>query len=121
MADTNFKHIHINEINGVAVVDFVDSQLMFATSVVDEIGEELHSLISDHGYSNIILDFGNVQYISSMMLAKLAKLERHVAIAHGKLKICRLGPILTDTFRIGHFERVFDIYEDVAAAQKTPW
>jgi anti-sigma B factor antagonist len=119
MAATNFKHIKINDINGVAVIDFVDSQLMFATKVVDEIGEELHSVISDHGFSRIVLDFSNVQYVSSMMLAKLAKLERHVAIAHGELKICGLGPILKDTFRIGHFERVFSIYDDADSALKS--
>ena len=85
---------------------------MFATDVVDEIGAELHSLISDHGHSKIVLDFSNVQYVSSMMLAKLASLERHVEIAKGKLKLCGLGPVLKDTFRIGHFERVFDIYDD---------
>lgn len=116
MAATNFKHIHINEINGVAVVDFVNSQLMFATDVVDEIGEELHSLISDHGFSKILLDFSNVQYVSSMMLAKLAGLERHVANSHGKLRLCGLGPILMDTFRIGHFDRVFAIYDDAKSA-----
>ncbi len=121
MAETNLKHIHINDSNGVAIVDFVDSQLMFATNVVDEVGDELHSLISDHGYAKIVLDFSNVQYLSSMMLAKLAKLEKHIEIAKGKLKICGLGPILKDTFRIGHFDRVFDIYDDVAAAQKTSW
>jgi anti-sigma B factor antagonist len=119
MAATNFKHISINETNGVAVVAFVNSQLMFASDVVDEIGEELNSLISDHGYAKILLDFGNVQYVSSMMLAKLAGLERHVEIAKGQLKLCRLGPILKDTFRIGHFERVFAIYDDAEAALKS--
>lgn len=121
MAATNFKHLRVDEQNGVAVVDFVDSQLMFATDVIDEIGDELHSLISDHGYSKIVLDFRHVQYIASMMLAKLAKLERHVEIAHGKLRLCGLGPILKDTFRIGHFERVFDIHDDARAAIDSPW
>ena len=116
MAAANFKHISVKDTNGVAVVDFVNSQLMFAGTVVDEIGDELHSLISDHGYSKIILDFSNVQYVSSMMLAKLATLERHVEIAKGKLKLCGLGPILKDTFRIGHFERVFDIHDNAKAA-----
>ncbi len=82
---------------------------------------KLHSLISDHGYSKIVLDFRHVQYIASMMLAKLAKLERHVEIAHGKLRLCGLGPILKDTFRIGHFERVFDIHDDARAAIDSPW
>ncbi len=118
MAEEKFKHISINETNGIAVIDFVNSQLMFATDVVDEIGNELHSVISDHGYSKIILDFSNVQYVSSMMLAKLAALERHVEIAKGQLKLCRLGPILQDAFRIGHFERLFSVYDNVELALK---
>jgi anti-sigma B factor antagonist len=121
MAATNFKHIRIHENDGVAVVDFVDSQLMFATDVVDEIGEELNSLISDHGYSKVLLDFSSVQYVSSTMLAKLVALERHVEIAKGRLKICGLGPVLMDTFRIGRFERVFSIYDDVKSALSSQW
>jgi anti-sigma B factor antagonist len=121
MAATDFKHLQINDIDGVAVVVFVNSQLLFATEVVNEISEELRSVISDQGFSRIILDFRNVQYISSTLLAKLAKLERDITTARGKLKICGLGPILKDTFRIGHFERVFDIHDDVEAAQNSPW
>jgi anti-sigma B factor antagonist len=119
MAAANLKHIHINNTNGVAIVDFVDSQLMYATDTIEEIGDELHSLVSDLGYTKIVLDFSKVQYIASMMLAKLAKLERHVEIAHGKLKLCGLGPILKDTIRIGHFERMFSIYDDVESALKS--
>jgi anti-sigma B factor antagonist len=121
MAAVDFKHISIKDTNGIAVVDFVNSQLMFATDVVDEIGAELNSLISDHSYSKIVLDFTNVQYVSSMMLAKLASLERHVEVAKGKLKFCGLGPILRDTFRIGHFDRVFDVYDNAGKALQSPW
>ena len=121
MAATNFKHISIKETNGIAVVDFVNSQLMYATDVVDEVGAELHRLISDQGHSKIVLDFSNVQYISSMMLAKLASLEKQVGITKGKLKFCGLGPVLTDTFRIGHFERIFDVYDSADKALQSPW
>ncbi|MFI5454146.1 MAG: STAS domain-containing protein [Isosphaerales bacterium] len=116
MAATKFKHLIVKDVDGVAVVDFINSQLMFEASNVEEIGIELNSLISDHGYSKIVLDFRNVQYLSSTMLAKLASLERHIEIAKGRLTLCGLGPILMDTFRIGHFERVFSIYDDVESA-----
>jgi anti-sigma B factor antagonist len=119
MAAAKFKHIRINDASGIAVVQFVNSQLMFATDVVDEIGDELESLISDHAYSKIVLDFSDVQYVSSMMLAKLAKLQRHAEITKRQLKLCGLGPILQDTFRIGHFERVFSIYDDSESALKS--
>ena len=41
-----------------------------------------------------------------------------VESAKGQLKITGLGPVLRDTFRIGHFEPVFAIYDDEASALK---
>jgi anti-anti-sigma factor len=116
MDATNFKHLIINDVGGVAVVSFINAQLIYESASVDEIGSELNSLISDHGHSKIVLDFSNVQYLSSMMLAKLASLDRNLALAKGRLAICGLGPILMDTIRMAHFERVFSIYENVGSA-----
>jgi anti-anti-sigma factor len=116
MAAANFKHLRVKEAGQVAVVDFVNSQLMYGTLEIEEIENELTRLISDHGYSKLLLDFSNVQYISSSMLAKLVGLEKRLQAAKGRLALCGLGPILMDTFRIGQLERVFSIYDDVGSA-----
>ena len=42
--------------------------------------------------------------------------QRQVEQAKGHLRICGLGPILQDTFRIGHFDRLFAIYDDLKSA-----
>jgi anti-sigma B factor antagonist len=114
-----FKHLSVKDVNGVAVVEFVNTQLMYATEVVEEVGDELNGLLKENAYTKILLDFSKVQYLSSSMLAKLAKLEQTVQQAKGQLKLCGLGPILKDTFRIGHFERVFSIYDDAESALKS--
>jgi len=111
-----FKHIAIFESAGLAVVEFVDSKLMYTSEMVHEVGDELSRVITECGHTKIVLDFRNVQYLSSMMLARLAKLQQQVAQLKGQLKMCGLGPILKDTIRIGHFDRVFDIHDDVQSA-----
>jgi anti-sigma B factor antagonist len=116
MAEAGFKHIAVEESQGVTVVKFVGSQLMYEAAVVDEIGNELNRLLADRGYSKVVLDFGSVQYVGSVMLAKLATLERQAQAVHGQIKLCGLGPVLKDTFRIGQLDRVFDIYDDVKSA-----
>jgi anti-sigma B factor antagonist len=116
MAEGGFKHIAVAESQGVAVVEFVGSQLMFATAVVDEIGNELGRLLTNGGHTRLVLDFSNVQYVGSIMLAKLAMLQRQAEAVQGQIKLCRLGPVLKDTFRIGQLDRVFDIYDDVKSA-----
>jgi anti-sigma B factor antagonist len=110
--------VTVKDVKGVAVVDLASDPLMYASAIVEEIGDELNSLLRDHGYTKILLDFSHVQYLSSTMLAKLAKLEQQVEQIKGQLKLCGLGPILKDTFRIGHFERVFSVYDDAESALK---
>jgi anti-anti-sigma factor len=68
--------------------------------------------------ARILLDFAHVRYLSSSMLGQLARLARDVESARRQLKITGLGPVLRDTFRIGHFEPLFAIYDDKASALK---
>ena len=118
MSAPTLKHLNMTDVNGVAVVDFVESGLMFEASLIQDIGEELHSLLIDHGRSGILLDFSHVRYLSSSMLGQLARLARNVESARGQLKITGLGPVLRDTFRISHLEPLFEIFDDKSAALK---
>jgi anti-sigma B factor antagonist len=118
MSAPTLKHLQMKDANGVAVINFVDSGLMFEATLIQEVGEELHSLLTDHGRSRILLDFSQVRYLSSSMLGQLARLAKDVASARGQLKITGLGPVLRDTFRISHLEPLFEFFDDQAAALK---
>ena len=118
MSAPELKHLKVKVVNDVAVVDFIESNLMFETTLIQDIGQELQSLVADHGYTRMLLDFTHVQYISSAMLGQLVKLAKEVQNAKGQLKLTGLGPVLHDTFRISHFEALFAIYDDEAQALK---
>ena len=81
MSAPTLKHLQMTDVNGVAVIDFVESGLMFEATLIHEIDEELHSLLIDHGRSRILLDFTHVRYLSSSMLGQLARLPRDVESA----------------------------------------
>ena len=118
MSVPTFKHLTVNEVDGVAIVDFVNADIVYASDVVQEIGDELRSLVSQHGYTNLLLNFETVQYISSTMLAYLTRLQKDIDGIRGHLKLVGLGPTLKDIFRIGHFDRIFAIYDDEVAAKQ---
>jgi anti-sigma B factor antagonist len=119
MSDPVVKHLRIKDVDGVTVVDFIDSGVMFEASAVETLGDELVSILLEQGRTKILLDFRAVQYVSSSMLGQLARLAREVRQAKGQLRIFGLGPILKDTFRISHFEQLFAIYDDEASALKS--
>jgi anti-sigma B factor antagonist/stage II sporulation protein AA (anti-sigma F factor antagonist) len=114
----DYQQIRVNDVDRVAVVEFIHDRLMFETAVVDRIGDELKRVLADSRYTKVVLDFSNVQYVSSTMLAKLAHLSQDVKLGGRRLKLCALGPILQDAFRIGRLDTLFSVYDDVAAAIK---
>jgi anti-sigma B factor antagonist len=118
MSAPDLKHLRVTEVDGVAAVDFVGSELMYASDLIQDVGAELDSLVKDRNYTKILLNFRNVQYLSSSMLAQLAHLDREVKKVKGQLRLCGLGPVLRDTFRISHIEPLFAIYDDEGSAMK---
>jgi anti-sigma B factor antagonist len=119
MSQQSYHHLKLRDVDGIAVVDLVDADIVFASSVVHEIGEELRSLVNAQGYSKILLNFESVQYISSSMLGQLARLQKEVDEIRGQLKLVGLGPTLQDIFKIGRFDRIFAIYDDEVSAMQS--
>ncbi len=119
MSATGLRHLRVRDSADVAMVDFVGPQLMYSTDVVAEVGDELQAVLKGRDPAKVLLDFGNVQYLSSGMLAQLARVAREVEASGGQLKLCGLGPVLRDALRIGRFEPYFAIYENAESALKS--
>jgi len=119
MSATRLKHVRVKDSADVAMVDFVGPQLMYSTDVVTEVGDELKSVLQGRDPAKIVLDFRNVQYLSSGMLAQLALLARDVEASGGQVKLCGLGPVLRDALRIGRFDPYFAIYDNTESALKS--
>lgn len=116
MSESSFLHLNVNHVDGVAVVDFINADIVYASTVVEEIGKELRGLLSEQSLTKVLLNFKDVQYVSSSMLGQLVHLQRDADAIRAQLKLVGLGPTLKDIFQIGHFDRIFEIYDDEAAA-----
>ncbi len=104
--------------NGVAVVTFLDSIAMFEGDKVQAVGKELVDLAESRKEPRILLNLANAHFMSSAMLAHLVKLHRKVQAAKGRLRLCGLRPVIMDAFKVSHFDRIFEIFPDEAAALK---
>lgn len=119
MSAPRLKHLRVKDSADIAMVDFVGPQLMFSTDVVTEVGDELKAVLMGRDPAKVLLDFRNVQYLSSGMLAQLARVAREVESSGGQLKLCGLGPVLRDALRIGQFDPYFAIYENEESALRS--
>jgi anti-sigma B factor antagonist len=116
MSETSFSHLNVNHVDGVAVVDFINADIVYASTVVEEIGKELRGLLSEQSLTKVLLNFKDVQYVSSSMLGQLVHLQKDADATRSQLKLVGLGPTLKDIFHIGHFDRIFEIHDDQATA-----
>ncbi len=105
--------IQVNDADGIKVVRFTDQQL-FDERTVREASEQIAvSLPSDGTPIRLVLDFSDVNLISSSALSKLILIQRRIDATRGKLRLCELSPILQQVFRTSNLDRLFSIDRDL--------
>ena len=99
----------------VCVVKFKCSEIG-----MDESGgfyEELKKL-ANSGKLFILVDFSNVAYISSLVLAALISGLKNTKSKGGSLKLCCLQDKVRQTIEMTQLNKVFEVYPDVDTALK---
>jgi len=115
MAQASRSHLSTENIDGVTVVQFVDTKIVTEENI-QEVGDQLYQLVDVEGKRQLLLNFGNVQYLSSAALGKLINLKKKVGAVKGKLKLCCIHPDLLEVFKITRLDQVFEISPDEQGA-----
>lgn len=89
----------------------------FDTVAAENIEQLLNELISNKE-TDIILDFKESNYLSSMGLRVLFSVSRSLNEENKKLILINVGPTVMKVIRIADCETLFDIYADEAEAIK---
>ena len=66
-------------------------------------------VVEKAGGEKIVLNFANVEFMSSSMLGLLVKIHKRVAERGGHLSLLNLGANLRKVFEITNLNKVFDI------------
>jgi len=110
-----YRRLEISEVGDVAVVRFVDFKILDEANI-QEMGQELFHLVEQDGHKKVLLNFSNVQFLSSAALGKLITLDKKVKKAGGTLKFSDILPDIYEVFAITKLNRLFQIHDDEAEA-----
>ena len=105
------RRLDIEEVGDVTIARFVDKKILDENNI-QVIGNQLYGLIEEDARKRIILDFSNVEYLSSAALGKLITLNNKAKQAKGKLRLCGIRPDIYEVFAITKLNTVFDIKDD---------
>ena len=109
------RRLEVEDIGDIAVVNFVDKKILDEQNI-QMIGDDLFRLVDELGRRKILLNFGNVEFLSSAALGKLITLNRKVQAVRGKLVLCGIAKEILEVFKITKLDKLFTICPDEQAA-----
>ncbi len=114
---SNRNRIDVSEVGEVSVVQFRDRKILDESNI-QEMGRELFELV-EQKRAKILLNFMNVEFLSSAALGKLITLDKKLKAAKGQLKLSNIRPEIYEVFAITRLNKLFDIHDDEADALAT--
>ena len=111
--------ISVDYVENATIVTFTDEKILEEKDV-QALQESIMSVIeSASGGIKLILDFSNVQFLSSAVLGLLIRISKKVYERDGQLKLCSINPKIYKIFKITRLTKIFDIYHDLASATES--
>mgnify|MGYP000552706257 CR=1 FL=1 len=101
----------IHPVRDATVVTFQETSIL-DTAQVEAIGRQLLELVADKNRRKLILDFSQVQFMSSSALGILIQLNKQAAAIKGQVIICSLKKELKRVFEITSLHKLFTFCDD---------
>ncbi len=109
------RRLQVNQVGDVTVVHFVDRKILDEVSI-QELGQELFDLVERDNRLKLLLNFSQVEFLSSAALGKLITLDKKMKAHNGQLKLSNVRPEIYEVFAITKLNKLFDMKDDEADA-----
>lgn len=99
--------VEIKDLQGVSVISLTGR---IDASTAPQLEEVLTDLMN-RGKTRLLINFREVDYISSGGLRVLLITAKELKARDGNLRLCHLNPTVYEVFELTGFTTIFDIYE----------
>lgn len=107
---SEFQRLEVTQIKDVTVVRFVDHKIL-EEMIIQELDNELSSLVEKEGRNQLLLNFVHVEFLSSAALGKLLSLDKKIRKVNGQLKLSNIRPEIYEVFKLTRLNEVFEIFD----------
>ena len=107
--------ISVEYAENATIITFVDEKILEERDI-QTLQESIMSVIEQAERLNLVLDFCNVQFLSSAVLGLLIRVSKKVYERDGRLRLCNISPKIYEIFKITRLTKIFEIYQDVENA-----
>jgi anti-sigma B factor antagonist len=100
--------VSIATVKDVRIVEFTNNKILDEANIAD-IGATLNALIDEKAQPKLLLDFANVEHLSSAALGMLINVNNRVKQKNGQLRLANIQPQIYDVFVITKLNKLFRI------------
>ena len=110
--------LQVGGTDGFLEVSFIEKNILDESNI-QQIGRELDAAVGETKAPKLILDFGNVEHLSSAALGILITMNKKVQDLGGGMSLANIRPAIFEIFKITRLDRVFSVHETVAEARES--
>lgn len=108
-------NISVEYTDKATLIGFTDRKILEERDI-RSLQTSVMSVVEQGEGINLILDFGNVEFLSSAVLGLLIRISKRVVEHNGTLKLCNINPKIYEVFKITQLTKIFEIHKDVKSA-----
>jgi anti-sigma B factor antagonist len=101
--------VALSQQKDVRIVEFTNSKIIDELNIA-EIGQALTALIDQSPNPKLLLDFGQVEHLSSAALGMLINANGRIKSKNGQLRLANIKPQIYEVFLITKLNKLFYIH-----------
>jgi anti-sigma B factor antagonist len=107
MAET-IPPVSVTSQKDIRIVEFTNNRILDEANIT-EIGQTLGILVDEPVSPKLLLDFSNVDHLSSAALGMLINLNNKIRGRNGQLRLANIKPQIYEVFMITKLNKLFKI------------
>lgn len=100
--------VSVSQHKDVRVVEFTNNKILDEANIA-EIGQTINALVEERDNPKILLDFSNVDHLSSAALGMLINANNRIKQKNGQLRLASIKPQIFEVFVITKLNKLFKI------------
>jgi anti-anti-sigma factor len=104
------------DLKGEIRVFAIDATQLVDTAVIEQCYREIAAALDGCEESHVLVDFGRVNFMSSMALGMLIRINKKCKEFKVSLKLCGIAPDIRQVFKITGMDKIFEIHADLGEA-----
>ncbi len=104
------SRLRVSNINEITQVEFIDRNILDEANI-QAISDEISGLIEQTATPHMLINFANVDHLSSAALGALITINNKTNEKGGTLRLANIDPQIYEVFVITRLNKLFNIHE----------